>query len=58
MFSLRSTEIYLSAFSIAVVVLRAQTNRIADLRLLIPKLLTAIPTSKTGEVTWVESASQ
>jgi hypothetical protein len=33
-------------------------ERIADLRLLIPKLLTAILTSKTGEVTWVESASQ
>ena len=48
----------LSAFSIAVVVLRAPTNRIADLRLLVPKLLTVIPISKVGEVTWVESASQ
>lgn len=48
----------LSAFSIAVVVLRAQTNRLDDLRVLIPQLLTVIPISKAGEVTWVESASQ
>jgi hypothetical protein len=41
----------LSAFSIAVVVLRAQTNRVDDLRVLVPKLLTVIPTSKVGEVT-------
>jgi hypothetical protein len=48
----------LSAFSIAVVVLRTQTNRLDDLRKLAPKLLTVIPISKKGQVTWVESASQ
>jgi hypothetical protein len=48
----------LSAFSIAVVVLRAQTNRLEDLRVLVPRLLTVIPSSKEGEVTWVESVSQ
>jgi hypothetical protein len=47
----------LSVFSIAVVVLRAQTNRLGDLRVLVPKLLAVIPTSKAGEVTWVEGAS-
>jgi hypothetical protein len=47
----------LSAFSIAVVVLRTQTNRLGDLRVLVPQLLTVIPTAKAGEVTWVEGAS-
>jgi hypothetical protein len=47
----------LSVFSIAVVILRTPTNRLDDLRVLIPKLLTVIPTSKAGEVTWVEGAS-
>lgn len=43
----------LPRFSIAVVVLRAPSNRLADLRLLIPKLLDAIPIAKRGEVTWI-----
>ena len=43
----------LPRFSIAVVVLRAASNRLADLRPLIPALLDAIPTAKRGEVTWV-----
>jgi len=47
----------LSGFSIAIVILRTPTNRLDDLRVLIPNLLTAIPTSKAGEVTWVEGAS-
>jgi hypothetical protein len=47
----------LSVFSIAVVILRTPTNRLDDLRVLIPKLLTVMPTSKAGEVTWVEGAS-
>jgi hypothetical protein len=47
----------LSGFSIAVVILSTPTNRLDDLRVLIPKLLTVIPTSKAGEVTWVEGAS-
>ena len=43
----------LSRFSIAVVVLRARSNRVADLRLLIPQLLRILPEAKRGEVTWV-----
>jgi hypothetical protein len=41
-------------FSIAVVILRARTNRLVDLRPLIPKLLEVLSTAKRGEVTWVE----
>ena len=44
----------LTTFSIAVVILRARTNRLIDLRPLIPKLLEALPRAKPGEVTWVE----
>ena len=43
----------LSRFSIAVIVLRAPSNRVTDLRGLIPQLLTALPVAKHGEVTWV-----
>jgi hypothetical protein len=43
----------LSRFSIAVVVLRAPSNRVTDLRGLIPQLLAALPVAKRGEVTWV-----
>lgn len=35
---------------IAVVVLRAATNRLADLRPLAPKVLDALPTAKKGQV--------
>ena len=45
----------LSRFSIAVIVLRAPSNRVADLRGLVPQLLTALPGTKRGEVTWVEA---
>ena len=38
----------LVSFSVAVIVLRARTNRLADLRLLIPDLLAAIETAKPG----------
>jgi hypothetical protein len=41
----------LPAFSIAGVVLRAKTNRLSDLRLLVPDLLAAIPRAKPGAVT-------
>jgi Domain of unknown function (DUF5615) len=47
----------LSVFSIAVVILRTPTNRLDDLRALLPKLLTVIPNSKGGEATWVGGAS-
>jgi hypothetical protein len=43
----------LSRFSIAVLVLRARSNRLTDLRGLIPQLLQALPVAKRGEVTWV-----
>lgn len=48
----------LSAFSIAVVVLRSPSNRLADLQRLVPQLLAAIPAAKAGELTWVESTSE
>jgi hypothetical protein len=43
----------LSRFSIAVIVLRAPSNRISDLRGLIPQLLAVLPGAKRGAVTWV-----
>jgi hypothetical protein len=43
----------LSRFSIAVIVLRARSNRLTDLRRLIPQLLAALPVAKRGEVTWI-----
>ena len=42
----------LSRFSIAIIVLRAQSNRVVDLRRLIPELL-ALPGARRGAVTWV-----
>ena len=39
----------------AVVVLRARTNRLADLRPLVPLLLQALPNLRPGEVTWIEA---
>ncbi|MDH3317717.1 MAG: DUF5615 family PIN-like protein [Gammaproteobacteria bacterium] len=41
-------------FSIAVVVLRAHSNRLAELRRLVPRLLEVLPVAKRGDVTWVE----
>ena len=43
----------LPAFAMAVVVLRARSNRLADLRRLVPELLASIPTAKTGIVSYV-----
>lgn len=45
----------LSRFSIAVIVLRARSNRLADLRSLIPDLLATLPGANRGTVTWVGS---
>jgi hypothetical protein len=45
---------HLPRFSIAVLILRARTNRLIDLRPLVPKLLDALPSARPGEVTWVE----
>jgi hypothetical protein len=41
----------LPAFTIAVVVLRAPSNRLADLQMLVPDLLAAIPAATRGAVT-------
>jgi hypothetical protein len=43
----------LSRFSLAVIVLRAPSNRVADLRRFIPQLLAVLPVAKRGEATWV-----
>ena len=43
----------LSRFSVAVIVLRARSNRVADLRRLIPELVAALPAASRGAVTWV-----
>ncbi len=45
----------LSRFSVAVVVLRAPSNRVTDLRHLIPQLLAVLTVAKRGEVTWVSA---
>lgn len=41
----------LSRFNIAVVVLRPRSNKLADLKPLVPALLAALPTVKKGEAT-------
>lgn len=43
----------LSAFAIAVIVLRSPSNRLADLRRLLPELLAAIPVAKRGVATFI-----
>lgn len=44
----------LPQFSIPVLILRAGTNRLRDLRPLIPKLLELLPKARKGQITWVE----
>lgn len=44
----------LPAFTIAVIVLCAPSNRLADLQPLVPELLALIPSAKPGAVTYVE----
>jgi hypothetical protein len=43
----------LPAFTIAVIVLRARSNRLGDLQPLVPELLASIPTARRGAVTYV-----
>ena len=43
----------LTRLSIAVIVLRARSNRVADLRTLVPQLLDAIAVAKAGAVSWL-----
>lgn len=42
---------HLSKFDIAVILLRAKTNRISDLAALVPELVSLIPNAKIGVVT-------
>ena len=43
----------LSRFSLAVVILRASSNRVDHLRPLVPHLLSALPRAQLGEAAWV-----
>lgn len=43
----------LGAFNLAVVVLRAQSNRLADLKPLVPRLLALLPTAPRRAATYV-----
>ena len=45
----------LPKFAIAVVVLRAKSNRLADLKPLAPKLLAALPGLQPGQLCMIES---
>lgn len=45
----------LPKFSIAVIILHARTNRLVDLRPLVPLLLAALPTAPQGEATTISS---
>ena len=47
-----SFQQHLPAFTIAVIVLRAISNRLADLQPLVPELLRTIPAAKRGAVTY------
>jgi hypothetical protein len=42
---------HLPKFDIAVILLRAKTNRVVDLVALVPELVSTIPNAKTGVVT-------
>jgi hypothetical protein len=48
-----SFQQHLPNFEIAVVVLRAHSNRLADLEPLIPDLLALLPTANRGSVTYI-----
>lgn len=48
-----SFQQHLPAFDIAVIVMRATSNRLSELLPLIPELLAAIPTARPGAVTYV-----
>ncbi len=46
-----SFQQHLSQFDIAVILLRAKTSRLDDLALLVPELLSALPSARKGVVT-------
>jgi hypothetical protein len=45
----------LTNYNIAVIILRARTNRLQDLRPLVPELLTSLSSAKRGDVLWIGS---
>lgn len=48
-----SFQQHLPQFSIAVIVIQAATNRLDDLRPLVPQLQRVLGTAPKGQVTWV-----
>jgi len=48
-----SFQQHVPALRVAVIVLQARTNRLADLRPLVPRLLQALESAKPGEITLV-----
>ena len=46
----------LPAFAVAVIVLRAKSNRLSDLQPLVPELLVCLSKAKPGLVTYVDAA--
>jgi len=48
-----SFQQYLPQFSIAVIILQSSTNRLKDLRPLVPQLRRIVLTAPKGQVTWV-----
>jgi predicted nuclease of predicted toxin-antitoxin system len=50
-----SFQQHLPRYTIAVIVLRARSNRLQDLRPLVPQLLEMLPMAKGGEALWVSS---
>ena len=48
-----SFQQHLPQFTIAVIVLQAPTNRLKDLRPLVPQLHRMLPVAPKGQVTWV-----
>jgi hypothetical protein len=48
----------LSRFSIAVIVLRASSGRVTELRRLVPRLLAVLPVVKRGQVMSVEAGQR
>jgi hypothetical protein len=45
----------LAKYNVAVLVLRAKTNRLADMKGLVPNLLAALPTAPAGRATHVDA---
>ena len=48
-----SFQQHLPGYNLVVIVLRARSNRLQDLRPLVPKLLEMLPMAKRGEALWV-----